>query len=133
MWEIPRPIVNQILSHALRCHPQECVGILSGQGRLIRHCHPMTNALADTRRFLADPNEQIQLFKALRTQDEQVVALYHSHPTAPAEPSMLDLQQAHYPDALYLIVSLATDGRLDMHGYTIHEGQATLQELTIYD
>ncbi|MEG3638294.1 M67 family metallopeptidase [Magnetococcus sp. PR-3] len=133
MWDIPRPIVNQILSHAMRCQPEECVGILSGQGKEIRHWHPMTNALADSRRFLADPSEQIQLFKNLREKGEEVVAIYHSHPTEPAEPSAVDLDQSHYPDALYLIVSLATDGRLDMNGYTIKDGTATPQELTIHD
>ncbi|MBF0367920.1 MAG: M67 family metallopeptidase [Magnetococcales bacterium] len=133
MWVIPRIIVNKILGHAQRTAPQECVGLLSGQGDRITGWHPLTNALQETRRFLADPTEQIRLFKELRENGQEVRAIYHSHPTGSAAPSTADLEQAHYGEALYLIVALGVDGRLDMNGYLLQDGKAQLQELTISD
>ena len=133
MWVIPRVIVNKILGHAQRTAPEECVGILSGDNRTIQGWHPLTNQRRDPRRFLADSGQQIRLFKQLREQDRQVVAIYHSHPKGPPEPSALDLEQAHYPEALYLIVSLDTDGRLDLAGFLIRDSKADPQELTIRD
>ncbi len=133
MWVIPRVIVNKILGHAQRTAPEECVGILSGTGREVRGWHPLTNQLRETRRFLADPGEQIRVFKQLREQGLEVTAIYHSHPTSPAEPSTEDLKQSHYADALYLIVSLSTDGCLEMNGFLINDGQITSQEVTIRD
>nr|CRH07775.1 putative Mov34/MPN/PAD-1 family protein [Candidatus Magnetococcus massalia] len=133
MWEIPRTIVNQMFGHAQRSFPEECVGILSGQEGEISQCHTLTNALGETRRFLADPEEQIKLFKDLRTQGRELMAIYHSHPEGAAEPSQADLLQAYYEEALYLIIALGTDGRLDMQGYQIKAGKAEAVELSIRD
>jgi [CysO sulfur-carrier protein]-S-L-cysteine hydrolase len=41
--------------------------------------------------------------------DGHGVAVYHSHPRSPAEPSEQDRNLAQYPHWIYLIVSLADD------------------------
>ena len=56
----------------------------------------------------------------MREQQEELFAIYHSHPTAPAEPSATDLEMANYPDALYLIISLNTKGVLEMRGFRLN-------------
>ena len=38
-----------------------------------------------------------------------MVAIYHSHTRSPAFPSRTDVELATWPDAAYLIVSLASD------------------------
>lgn len=131
MWVIPRGIVNRILGHAQRSAPQECVGVLTGKGRRIAGWRPLTNTLGDSRRFLADPAEQIRLFRELREAGEEVVAIYHSHPGASAEPSSRDVEGANYPEALYLIVSLATEGTLEMRGYLWREGGFVPEDLAV--
>jgi len=55
----------------------------------------------------------------MRERGEELFAIFHSHPAAPAEPSALDMAQAGYPDALYLIVSLGTCGVLELRGFRI--------------
>ncbi|MEO5378936.1 MAG: M67 family metallopeptidase [Magnetococcus sp. DMHC-6] len=131
MWTIPRPIVNAIFGHAQRLAPQECVGILTGKGHLISGWSPLTNIHTDPHRFLADPTEQIQLFAKLREENREVVAIYHSHPNATGQPSTMDLEQINYPNALYLIIGLGTDGRLDLNGFLLEEGAFVPQFLTI--
>lgn len=131
MWKIPRVIVNRILGHAQRVAPEECVGALSGANGQITHWHPLSNALKDTRRFLADPEEQIALFKQLRSEERTLLGLYHSHPDGDARPSTADLEGAHYPDALYLIVAMGAAGCIELNGYLIQEGKAEPQTLTI--
>ncbi|MEO5363888.1 MAG: M67 family metallopeptidase [Magnetococcus sp. DMHC-8] len=133
MWIIPRPILNRMLGHAQRSLPAECVGILSGQGRALLGWHPLTNQWQDGQRFLADSTELIALLRQLRLEGRELVAIYHSHPHADASPSPTDLQQAYYPEALHLIISLQTSGRLEMNGYLIRDGQPQRQELTIMD
>lgn len=132
-WVLPRPIVNRMLTHAMRLAPQECVGILSGKGREVKEWHPLPNALHQERQFLADPAHHIQLMKELRDRGLEMVAIYHSHPNDRAEPSPKDLQESYYPEALYLIISLNTQGRLDMNGFLLQAGEARLQELVICD
>ncbi|HIJ85140.1 MAG TPA: M67 family metallopeptidase, partial [Magnetococcales bacterium] len=133
VWVIPRPIVNRILTHAMKTAPQECVGLLSGNGRQVKNWHPLTNSLRHERRFLADPSQQIQIMKQLRDCGEEIVAIYHSHPGTCAQPSKVDLQEHHYPEALCLIISLDTLGRLDMNGFLFRDGEVFVQELTICD
>ena len=49
------------------------------------------------------------------------VAIYHSHPRSPAEPSQTDINLAEYPEYLYLIVSLA--GEPDVRAWRIADGK----------
>jgi hypothetical protein len=44
---------------------------------------------------------------------------------------MLDLEQAAYPDALYLIISLNTKGILEMRGFKITNASAVEIPLTL--
>ena len=60
----------------------------------------------------------------MRDQGEELFAIYHSHPTSPAIPSAVDLEQAVYPAALYLIISLNTKGLLEMRGFRIDDRKA---------
>lgn len=133
MWEIPRVIVNKILGHAQRAAPEECVGLLSSKSGTINGWHPLTNTLHETERFLADPTEQIGLFKSLREQGREVAAIYHSHPNGPAELSPRDLAEDHYPEALKLVVSLSIEGTLELNAFLVKEGKAVVQELTIIE
>ncbi|MEO5347983.1 MAG: M67 family metallopeptidase [Magnetococcus sp. YQC-9] len=134
MWTISRPLVNKILGHAQRELPRECVGVLSGEGQEATGWHPLTNVAEDERRFMADTEEQIRLFRELREQGKRVVAIYHSHPSGPAEPSSLDRELSVYQDVLLLIVGMQTDGRLEINGFLARDGGGMeQQELMIRD
>ena len=39
--------------------------------------------------------------------DEVFWAIVHSHVASPARPSPTDLRESHYPDSLYVLISLA--------------------------
>lgn len=130
-YEIPRTVVNRLLGAAQRLAPRECVGVLSGQGGRILEWHPLTNIAPEEDRFLADPTEQIQLFRRLREAGREVMAICHSHPRGGGAPSATDLAEAWYPGALYLVVAMGVDGRLDLNGYLLREGRAEPQELTV--
>ncbi|MGH8497879.1 MAG: M67 family metallopeptidase, partial [Methylococcales bacterium] len=81
-------------------------------------CYPVNNiAERPALRFLMDPAQQIDAMRNIRENHEDLFAIYHSHPTAPAEPSATDLEQASYPDALQIIISLNTQGVLEMRGF----------------
>ena len=67
----------------------------------------------------------------MRDNGEELKAIYHSHPEAPAQPSLDDIRQHEYPDVLYLIVSLATRGVLDLRGFRIRNGKIEAVEIGI--
>ncbi len=123
---LPRPIVNRILTHVQQEPEREVCGFLAARGDEICSWYPVRNIAGDAAiRFEMEPREQIAALRQMRERGEELFAIYHSHPSAPARPSASDLAEAGYPEALYLIVSLDTKGVLEMRAYRIEEGGVT--------
>jgi proteasome lid subunit RPN8/RPN11 len=57
-----------------------------------------------------------------------LVGIYHSHTSSPAYPSRTDAEQAFWPDAVYVIVSLA-EPEADVRGYRIRDMAITEEAL----
>ena len=123
--QIPRKITNQLL-HLAQISPDfEVCGLIGSKNGLPTHCYPIKNtAEHPQQRFLLDAGQQISAMAKMRELGEDLFAIYHSHPTAPALPSTHDLELAAYPEALYLIISLNTKGILEMRGFKIHQKTA---------
>ncbi|HEY8098778.1 MAG TPA: M67 family metallopeptidase, partial [Methylobacter sp.] len=118
--QIPRKITNQLL-HLAQISPElEVCGLIGGKNGRPTSCYPVKNiANHPQQRFQLDPVQQISAMARMRDQGEELFAIYHSHPAAPATPSVTDLELASYPEALYLIISLNTKGVLEMRGFKI--------------
>jgi proteasome lid subunit RPN8/RPN11 len=123
--QIPRKITNQLL-HLAQISPDfEVCGLIGSKNGLPTHCYPIKNSAEHPQqRFLLDAGQQISAMAKMRELGEDLFAIYHSHPTAPALPSTHDLEHAAYPDALYLIISLITKGILEMRGFKMHQKTA---------
>jgi len=114
---LPAAIREEILIHLLEATPNEGVGLLAiatpefaeGQGVLARamRFYPGTNIEASPSRFTMDPAEVVVAFREMHEAGWQLGAIVHSHISGPPRPSTTDLREAHYPDALMLIVSFA--------------------------
>jgi proteasome lid subunit RPN8/RPN11 len=123
--QIPRKLTNQLLHLAQLSPDLEVCGLISSKNGLRIHCYPVANvAEHPQQRFLLDAKQQISSMTKMRELGEDLFAIYHSHPTAPALPSTHDLELAAYPDALYLIISLNTKGILEMRGFKIQQKTA---------
>ncbi|WP_420641020.1 M67 family metallopeptidase [Candidatus Leptofilum sp.] len=105
---IERPFLNQILNHLQDCYPEEGCGLVAGDARgRVTAVYPIENSLHSLTAFTMNPQQQVQAMLDLETNGWQLLAIYHSHPHGPETPSTSDIQQAYYPEALTLIVSLA--------------------------
>lgn len=123
--QIPRKLTNQLLHLAQISPESEVCGLIGSKNGLASHCYPVNNISEQpAQRFFLDPAEQIAAMAAMREQGEELFAIYHSHPSAPANPSALDLELAAYSEALYLIISLNTKGILEMRGFRIEHKKA---------
>lgn len=129
---IPRKLTQQILHLAQISPDREVCGLIGGHDNIACSCYPVDNISEQPdSRFELDPEQQIAAMKTLRDKGEQLLAIYHSHPSAAAEPSARDRQLASYPEAVYLIISLNTKGVLEMRGFHIEDGQAREIQLTM--
>ncbi len=117
---IPRPLVNQMLHHA-QLHPElEVCGLIGAYNQQPTSCYPIRNITDNpSTRYEMDPSEQLDAMRQMQQSEEQLFAIYHSHPHTQAQPSPTDLQLANYPEALYLIISLNTKGVLEMRGFRL--------------
>jgi proteasome lid subunit RPN8/RPN11 len=85
--------------------PLECCGLLVGSAAHIIEAVRSPNIAGDpARRFLVDPRTHIEALRHARVLGLSIAGFYHSHPLSEPEPSATDLEEATYPDHLYLIV-----------------------------
>lgn len=131
---LPRNLVNKILSHAQHAPEDEVCGLIGAQDGHAIDIYPVKNVAEDTHKlFQMDPKQQIDAMREMREQGHELFAIYHSHPHTPAAPSVTDLEQAAYPDAVYLIISLNTTGVLEMRGFRLEDGKACEVELELHE
>jgi len=110
---LPAAIRGAIVRHAREAVPDEACGIIVGDqpaadGGVPRRWVPLRNALASPARYSIDPQDLLRLTIETDDADEVFWAIVHSHVASPARPSPTDVRESHYPDALYVLVSLAT-------------------------
>jgi [CysO sulfur-carrier protein]-S-L-cysteine hydrolase len=128
---IPRSIYEQMFEHAREDAPDECCGILGGKDGDATTLYRATNAEHSPLRYTLEPNDLFRItFREIPANDEEMVAIYHSHTASPAYPSQTDINLATYPDTVYLIVSLA-DGEQALRGFRIDDGEVSEVDLTV--
>ena len=98
---------DEMVEHARDDAPNECCGYARMEDGRVAEVFRSENLRASPYGYELDPKS---LLAANDLDDEgHGVAIYHSHPRSPAEPSQTDINLAHYPHWRYLIVSLAGD------------------------
>ena len=105
-------LVEALVDHARRGYPNEACGLIIGDrpaagGGSALHFEPTKNKAESPYRYEIDPADLLRLTIATDDADEVFWAIVHSHVRSPAYPSPTDVGLAFYPDALYLLVSLA--------------------------
>ena len=111
---LPAAIRDAIVAQARAEYPNECCGIIAGSadaaagGRALRY-EPCRNAAASPYRYTIHADDSYRVVVAIDDADEAVWGIVHSHVKSPAVPSPTDVGLAQFPDALYLLVSLAAD------------------------
>jgi proteasome lid subunit RPN8/RPN11 len=105
-------LVEAMVVQARAEDPNEACGLVIGDapaaagGRALRF-EPTRNKAASPYRYEIHPDDLLRLTIATDDADEVFWAIVHSHVRSPAYPSPTDVGLAFYPDALYVLVSLA--------------------------
>lgn len=107
-------LVQELIDHARAEDPNEACGLIVGErpaaegGEALRF-EAVRNRAASPYRYEIHPDDLLRLTIATDDADEVFWAIVHSHVRSPAYPSPTDVGLAFYPDALYVLVSLAED------------------------
>lgn len=129
---IPRTLANRLLTLAQLTPDVEICGLISKNNIDKYQVYPVDN-IANNKScvFEMQPEQQINAFKLIREKQQNLFAIYHSHPDSEAVPSKKDLNDAAYKDALNIIISLSTKGVLDMRGYFYQDDKIETVDLII--
>ena len=108
---LPAAIRDAIVEHARRGLPNEACGIVVGDrpaasGGVALRWEPLRNEVASPYRYEIEPADLLRLTIATDDADEVFWAIVHSHVASPARPSPTDVRESHYPESLYILVSL---------------------------
>jgi proteasome lid subunit RPN8/RPN11 len=130
--KLPRSLVTQLLHFAQSSPSREVCGLIGIDRQRLYHFYPIPNvAESPDNRFEMEPLAQIATLRDIREQEQNLFAIVHSHPNSAAEPSAADLIEIGYPAALYLIISLNTQGVLEMRAYRLDEKSQVFHEVPL--
>ena len=133
MLTIAREVVDEIVAHARRDHPDEACGIVAGPAGSDRpeRLVPMLNAARSPTFYEFDSGDLLRLYRDLEARDEDPVVIYHSHTATEAYPSRTDVAYASEPGAHYLLVSTRDAETVQVRSFRIVDGQVTEEEVRV--
>lgn len=129
-------LADDLVAHARAEMPSEACGLLSGDlaTGIATAYHPARNADASASVYTVHPDDLVRIIFDIEDAQRDLVAIFHSHTHTPAVPSPTDRRWAHYPDAFYLIVTLADpDSRPaeSLRAWRIRDGESSEVPLRI--
>jgi [CysO sulfur-carrier protein]-S-L-cysteine hydrolase len=124
---IPATVLQDLIAWAREGAPNEACGLLAAHrtpedGGVPSRFLPMKNAAASPYRYLMDPDEQLKVMLDIDDRDQVIWGIFHSHVASKPEPSVTDIGLAFYPEALYLICSLAGE-MPEVRAWAIQDGR----------
>ena len=128
---ISRELYVQVVEHAVREAPNECVGLIGTRDGEAVAVYPATNAAASPLRFEIDGAEQIRLHNEIEASGLDLGAIYHSHTRTEPRPSQTDINFAKgWPGVLWVIVGVG-EGEPEVLTWQIDGGQVSEVGLSV--
>lgn len=132
--ELPVGIIQAIVEHARAGYPNEACGVIVGDRDAAHGGRPLrfvatANAAASPYRYEIDSGDLLRI--SLETDDagEAIWGIVHSHTHTPPRPSPTDVGLAFYPEAVYVLVSLADMASPETRAWRIVDG--TVHEVAV--
>ena len=135
MLVIRRDLVDAMVAHARRDHPDEACGVIAGpygSDRPERFIE-MENAERSPTFSRFDAAEQLKVWREMDANDEVPVVIYHSHTATEAYPSRTDISFAGEPEAHYVLVSTRDPIEHELRSYRIVDGVVTEEPVKIIE
>ena len=101
-------MADRLLAHSREQLPNEACALLGGDvaSGHATALHLARNIASSPFRYEVHPEDLVRIILRIEAEGDGLVAIFHSHVTAPAVPSRSDVRSAHYP-VVHLLASLA--------------------------
>lgn len=135
MLVIRRDLVDAMVAHARRDHPDEACGIIAGPEGSDRpeRFVAMDNAERSPTFYRFDSMEQLRVYREMSANDEETVVVYHSHTATEAYPSRTDISYASEPQAHYVLISTRDPEEHELRSYRIVDGVVTEEPVEVVE
>lgn len=107
---LPAALRARVIAHLRAAAPAEGVGLLAVappvDGAIVAtEFYAGTNVDRSATRYTMDPAEVVAALRDMAARNWSLGAIVHSHMRSPATPSITDLREARYPEALMVIAT----------------------------
>ena len=123
MLELDQDHHEALVAHARAEYPNEACALLAGRGDAVERVYALPNAEASPTFYVVEPKAQLRAMTEMDDLGLDLVGIFHSHVATEAYPSRTDVELAAYPDAAYLILSLADQDAPVLRAFRIRDGQ----------
>ena len=113
--------LQQMIAHVDSHAPLEACGLLAGIDSKVETVLEVTNQAQSAVRFVMDPIEQLNAFEWIESNGQELIGIFHSHPTGPETVSPTDIAQAAYP--VVHIILARVDNNWRARGFWIKDGK----------
>jgi len=125
-------MVDAIVAHARRDHPDECCGVVAGRGGVATRLFVMENAERSPTGFTFDSAEWLRVYRDIDDADEDLLVVYHSHTATEAYPSRTDIRwSVNTPGSSWLLVSTRESSYDEVRSFRIADGEVTEEEIRV--
>jgi proteasome lid subunit RPN8/RPN11 len=125
-------MVEAIVAHARRDHPDEACGIVAGKDGVAARIIEMENADRSPTGFTFDSAEWLRVHREIDDADEDFLVVYHSHTMTEAYPSRTDIGWSRTtPFEHWLLVSTREPDREEIRSFTITDGEVAEEEIHV--
>jgi [CysO sulfur-carrier protein]-S-L-cysteine hydrolase len=131
MSELDGVFTKEIVEQSLREFPNEACGVIAAEDGVPVKVFAMKNADASPVTYRLDGKEQLKVFDEIDERGWELWAIYHSHTHSDAYPSETDRRLAFYPEARYILVSLADREKPVLRSFFMREGEVEEEELIV--
>lgn len=100
---IPKVFLDILIEYAK--DSREVCGFLSGKNDRVFSLYVITNMAKSRDRFRMAEEEVVSALHLMESEGEDLLAIWHSHPGGRAEPSLVDIREHSFPEAIAIIVS----------------------------
>jgi [CysO sulfur-carrier protein]-S-L-cysteine hydrolase len=123
--------LEQIVEHARREAPNECIGLVAVRDGVVTEVAAMENTERSPRRFNVDGPALSRWLDVVEKRGDELGAIYHSHTRSDPVPSQTDENfAAGWPGVLWVIVGLGGD-EPEVRTWSISGGEVTEAPLEV--
>jgi proteasome lid subunit RPN8/RPN11 len=134
MFRLDQQQYDALVAHAKAEYPNEACALLGGSpGGAVERVYALPNAEASPTFYVVEPKAQLGAMNEMDDKGWDLVGIFHSHTFTEAYPSKTDVELAQYPDAAYLILSLAEPDAPSLRAFSIRDGQVDELEVAVGD